>query len=248
MKTRSIARLALAAVLLTAHAPAVQAITGAEVIDRMQKSFAKAKTFSAKFEKRFYWAVLDKRLSSKGRLYTRKPGQFRVEVGDGVVIVADGQAIWAYMPANDQVFVSAYDGDLPTPWEILVDYTESFAPRAVMETELDGRSCYLVTLEPRSERSVNAEGQGRVVRIKVWVGRKNWHLLKIEQFEANDDVRTYILEGHRTGKKLSDELFAFEPPEGVQVIDRRPAPSRLSERSRVGEALKLDGDAPLSSD
>ena len=66
-----------------------EAITGAEVIERMQKRFAKAKTFSARFEKRFYWAVLGKELTQSGRIYTRKPGQFRVEV-EGDLVVADG--------------------------------------------------------------------------------------------------------------------------------------------------------------
>ena len=59
----------------------------------MQESFAKAKTFSARFEKQLYWAVLDKTLSQKGRIYTRKPGKFRVEVEGGSVEVADGAGV-----------------------------------------------------------------------------------------------------------------------------------------------------------
>lgn len=197
------------------------AITGAEVIDRMQESFAKAKTFSARFEKQFYWAVLDKKASQKGRIYTRKPGRFRVEVEDGIVVVADGQAIWVYTEKNEQVIVSPYDGELSTPWEILVDYTESFSPLAVAETKLAGRGCYLVTLGPKESDDLHAATRGQVVRMKVWVDKKRWYLLRVEELEANDDVRTYILEDHRSGKKLEDDLFVFEPPDGVEVIDRR---------------------------
>ena len=186
----------------------------------MQKNFAKSKTFAAKFEKRFYWAVLDKQLTRGGRIFTRKPGQFRVEVDDGDLLVSDGKAIWAYGSENEQVVVTPSTGDLRTPWEILIEYSEGFAPVAVEEARLEGSASYAITLEPRPGASYLAAG-GQVVRMKIWVDKKRWHLLQVEQLEANDDVRTYVLTEHKTNKKLDDALFSFVPPEGVEVIDRR---------------------------
>ncbi len=196
------------------------AVTGAEVIDRMQERFADAKTYEARFEKRFYWAVLDKSMSRQGHLYTRRSGEFRVEVQDGDLVVADGKTIWAYNRANDQVIVSAYKGELRTPWEILVQYTAGYQPVAVKEDKIEGREAYEVTLQPREDVPAHL----RLQRMRVWVDRKDWHLLRVEQVEANDDIRTYVLSGHRKNKKLKDDLFRFQPPEGAQVIDqRRPA-------------------------
>ena len=131
---------------LSAFAPAA-AVNGAEVIERMQKRLAKSRTFSASFEKSFYWAVLDRKLTQSGRIYTRKPGMFRVEVGEDVV-VADGRSIWAYTEQNNQVIVSDFDAGMQTPWEILVDYADSFRPVSLTETELSGRPCYAVVLQP----------------------------------------------------------------------------------------------------
>ena len=221
------------ALLITAFSALVSTrpaagITGTEVIDRMQESFAKAKTFSARFEKQLYWAVLDKNLSQKGRIYTRKPGQFRVEL-DGSLVVADGQTVWVYTEKNEQVIVGPYDEELSTPWEILIDYAESFSPLAVTETKLAGRNCYLVTLEPKKSDDPHAGDRGQVVRLKVWVDKKRWHLLQVEELKANDDVLTYTLEDHRAGKKLEEDLFVFEPPDGVQVIDRRPTGAHTGE-------------------
>jgi len=214
--------LCLALCAWIAPAPA-GAITGGEVIERMQRSFAKAKTFSARFEKHFHWAVLDRQLVRHGRLYTRRPGQFRVEVGDGDLVVADGQAIWAYSEENEQVVVSPYAGDLRTPWEILVEYADSFAPVAVEESEIGGRDCYLVTLQPRPDAAYTSGGT-QVRRMRIWVDEDKWHLLQVEQVEANDDVRTYVLTDHRVNKKLDDELFTYEPSAEVEIIDRRPTP------------------------
>lgn len=196
------------------------AITGAEVIERMQERFADAKSYEARFEKQFYWAVLDKSMSRQGHIYTRHPGQFRVQLEDGDLVVADGTTIWAYNKANDQVIVSHYQGELRTPWEILVQYTEGYRPVAVKELGLDGQDAYEVTLQPRDE----VPAQLRLQRMRVWVERKDWHLLRVEQVEANDDVRTYILKDHRKNKKLKDELFEFHPPDGAQVIDQRIVP------------------------
>lgn len=197
-----------------------EAITGAEVIERMQKRFAKAKTFSARFEKRFYWAVLGKELTQSGRIYTRKPGQFRVEV-EGDLVVADGQSIWAYTQNNNQVIVSDYNADLLTPWEILVDYTESFVPVSVADAKLDGQSCYTIVLQP--QRKAHAGEGEQVRRMKIWVDRKRWHLLQVEQLEVTEDMRTYVLKDHKVNKKFNDDLFVFDVSDGVDVIDHRSA-------------------------
>lgn len=192
----------------------VEGITGAEVIEKVQEKLEEHKTFSARFEKQFYWAILDKKRSRQGKIYMHRPARFRVEVEDGDLVVADGQAIWAYVKKNFQVVVSPYSGELKTPWEVLFDYAENYAPIAIEEVKLDGRSSYLISLKPEIANS-------RIAQMKIWVDRKRWFLLKVEQLEANDNVTTYILKDHKTNKKLDDTLFQFTPPEGVEVIDRR---------------------------
>lgn len=193
--------------------PAI-AINGSEIIVKVQQKLEDYKTFSARFEKQFYWAVLDKESSHKGRLYMHRPDRFRVEVETGDLVVADGEAIWAYVKKNGQVVVSPYERELKTPWEVLLDYSKDYTPVAVDEIELAGRSCYLLTLKPQSSGSV-------VTHMKVWVERKRWLLLRVEQLEANENLTTYILKDHKTNKKIDAALFQFEVPDGVEVIDRR---------------------------
>ena len=197
------------------------AVTGDEIIDRVRDRFSKARTYEARFEKRFYWAVLDKELSRQGRIYTRRPGRFRVQLEDGDLVVADGQAIWAYSKANEQVIVSAYDGVvLQTPWEVLVKYADGYRPVAVERTDLDGRDVYLLTLQPTED----VPPRMRMERMRLWVEDKGWRLLRIEQVESEDNISTYILSGHRRNRRLDDDLFRFTPPEGTEIIDRRPPP------------------------
>ena len=207
----------LAALVWPGRAPAV---TAGEVIERMRDRFARARTYEARFEKRFYWAVQDKHLSRQGHLYTRRPGRFRVQLEDGDLVVADGESIWAYSKANEQVVVTAYDGVvMRTPWEVLVDYADGYRPVAVERVDLDGREVYRLTLQPMEDVSPAL----RLKRMRLWVEERGWRLLRIEQVDTNDDVSTYILSGHRRDGRLDDDLFRFTPPEGTRIIDRRPS-------------------------
>ena len=100
---------------------AAPAITGTEVIERMQERFADAKSYEARFEKQFYWAVLDKSMSREGRIYTRRPGQFRVEVDDGDLVVmesvktvADGEMAAVRLKRDEETTLKRFYAEGPT--------------------------------------------------------------------------------------------------------------------------------------
>ena len=188
--------------------------SGEEIIARVQKRLASYKTFSARFEKQFYWAVLDKYRSREGRIYLRRPNRFRIELEGGDVVVADGEAVWSYVVHNGQVVISPYEAQIKTPWEVFFNYTERYLPIAVEETELGRRHCYLLVMEPENESSV-------IEQMRVWVEPRKWFLLQVEQREANGNRTAYVLRDHRVNKRISDEVFAFEVPEGVEVLDTR---------------------------
>lgn len=191
---------------------AASALSGAEVMAKAREQFAAYPTFSAHFEKQFYWAALDKTQKLQGRIYTRKPDCFRVEVDGGDLLVADGQAIWVYSRKNQQVVVSEYQGEVRTPWQILLDYTAQWAPVGVEETKLDGRACYLLELRPPG-------GGGR--QLKVWLEQRRWLPLKVEERDESDNLVTYTLRDHQLGAALKPSLFRYVAPQGVEVIDRR---------------------------
>jgi outer membrane lipoprotein carrier protein len=206
-----------AAVLCVGPGPGVlpaTAITGAEVMEKTQEKLESYKSFTARFEKQFLWAALDRSSSREGRMYLRRPNHFRVELGDGSLVVADGQAIWSYSETNHQAIVSPYAGEVQTPWEVFLDYNTRYEPIAVEEAKLGKHECYLLVLRPLDE--------GQTTQMRVWVDRDRWYLRRVEQLEASGNITTYILSDVRTNKTLEDGLFEFVPPEGTDLIDRRP--------------------------
>jgi outer membrane lipoprotein carrier protein len=198
------------------YASVASAITGGEIVETVQKKLNEYKSFSAAFEKQFYWAALNRSRSREGHLYMRRPGHFRVELDNGDAMVADGQTVWSYVERNRQVVVSSYAGELRTPWQIFVDYSDNYIPLAVEETKLSGRSSYMLVLGPANQSEVRSRKQ-----MKVWVDKKKWWLMQIETLEDNGDITTYTLKNHKENKKIKDDVFAFEVPEGIDVIDRR---------------------------
>ena len=197
-------------------AGAAAAISGNEVMEKAQEKFAEYKTFSARFEQEFHWVVLDRTVKQAGRIYTQRPGLFRLEISGGDLFVADGSTIWSYSPKNEQVLASHYAGEFRTPWEVLVDYTDAFVPVAVEEVEIDRRGCYLLTLKPSNASS-------DIAQLRVWIDRKKWDLLKAEKTEIDENTTVYTLKDHRINKKIDQAIFRFEVPDGVELIDRREA-------------------------
>ena len=191
--------------------------SGDQIIAMVQKRLASYKTFSARFEKQFYWAVLDKYRSREGRIYLRRPNRFRIELEGGDVVVADGKAVWSYVVHNGQVVISPYEAEIKTPWEVFFDYTERYVPIAVEESALRGRSCYLLIMEPENKASV-------IEQMRVWVDPRRGFLLQVEQHEANGNRTAYVLRDHRVNRRIDGEIFTFEVPEGVEVLDTREPP------------------------
>lgn len=202
--------------IMGCYASVASAITGGEIVEKVQKKLNEYKSFSATFEKQFYWAALDKSRSREGHLYLRRPGHFRVELDNGDAMVANGKTVWSYVERNRQVVVSSYDGELRTPWQVFVDYSDNYIPLAVEETKFNGRSSYVLVLGPVDPTEVQSRRQ-----MKVWVDKKKWWLMQIETVEDNGDITTYTLKDHKENKKIKDDIFAFETPKGTDVIDRR---------------------------
>lgn len=212
MKTRQLIAVVLSCVY-SITSPSL-AITGGEIIEKVQQRLDGYKTFTADFEKQFYWAALDKSLSREGAIYLRSPGHFRIDLDNGDAVVANGRAIWSYVERNKQVVISPYEGELRTPWQVFISYAERFVPLAVEETKLGGRSCYMLVLQPQNEASTTRQ-------MKIWVDRKKWWLLKVETLETNEDITTYVLKEHRANKKIDDSIFSFKIPQGSNIVDRR---------------------------
>ena len=207
-------------VLFTFLANSGSALTGNEIVEKLQDQLRQYTTFSMDFEKEFYWAALNKTRSRKGKIEIQNPNQFRVQLDNGDVMVADGFTVWSYVEHNKQVIISDYDGGSSNPWQVFVDYSSVFVPTVVEETKIAGRSAYMLSMR---EESSNEEGR----LLKVWVDKKKWWLLQIESIESNGDLTTFKMKDHKVNKKNKPGKFSFVISDSIDVLDRRYAPQMM---------------------
>ncbi len=196
-------------------------VDGSEVIRRLQERFADMKSLSARFKRKHYWKLVDQTQETKGRLYVQKPDRFRFETPVQTV-VTDGKTAWTYSSVNEQVVMSNYRAvqDDRSYEKLLFDlillggYSDRFVPRYVGEVRVNRKTCHLVELIARQEES-------HIPYIRLWVDRKVWLVRQVEYQNINDDVTTHMLSDLKVDKSIREEIFTFQPPEGVEVVDLR---------------------------
>jgi len=169
------------------------------------------KTYSAKFEQRVLGT--DGRLEdqSAGTVWLSQPHFIRWEYGGDFpeLVVADGQHIWIYDEALEQVTVkpqSDYVAD--SPLSLLTDISRLDEQFEVREAgDMDGMA--LLEL-----RSINEEAEFE--RVLLGLQQDDLKLMTMEDaFGLRTEIR--FSEPQRN-PELSLKLFTFKPPEGVDII------------------------------
>jgi len=168
-------------------------------------------TYSAKFEQRVLGSDGRVEDQSAGRVWLSQPHFIRWEYGGEFpeLVVADGQRVWIYDEALEQVTVkpqSDYVAD--SPLSLLTDITKLDEQFEVREAgDMDGMSL----LELRSK---NAEAEFE--RILLGLQDDDLKLMTMEDaFGLRTEIR--FTEPQRN-RELDRTKFTFVPPDGVDVV------------------------------
>jgi len=192
--------------------------------------------------------------------WEKKPDKFRAEVLEasdpeylGAITVANGRQVWMYQPGKNEVVVGEVGQDEPSSPRDLLRHVDEIIQRALDtsdiklagEEEVAGVATYKLELVP-------TEDEGALLPVgskaTLWVDQERWVVLQAHVSgevlgEGRMSVRSFEL---NTG--LSDDLFQFEIPDGVQVTnleDKRPTSVTLDEaRAQADFPLLLPGYLP----
>jgi outer membrane lipoprotein-sorting protein len=131
------------------------------------------------------------KMDVKAEIWEKMPNLFRAEVLEtsdaqfaGTVMVSDGQQVWLYEPARNQVTVGrAGEVDMPLPQEMLGSLQEAIQEvldasnvELVGEESVADHDAYKLRLSPREEAQEQVfPGNGTAT---VWVDKKRWIVLK----------------------------------------------------------------------
>jgi outer membrane lipoprotein carrier protein len=186
-----------------------------DVLEKVRKRYDAMTDAELKFTEkvRFPMAKIEQQVS--GTLFVKKNNKYRVELDDRV-IVTDGQTLWSYSAANNQVVIDRFKQDAQSlsPEKILVGTPENFTASTVGEEKVGGHATTILKLIPKDDQSF-------IRSVRLWVDEDDWMIRQVEIVDVSEKQTTYTVLQVRTNTGLQDSRFVYKIPEGADVVDLR---------------------------
>jgi outer membrane lipoprotein carrier protein len=187
-----------------------------EVVARVQEQYEIHTDFQAHFVQESLIKSLGKKQQAAGRVYFKKPGKMRwvYRKPTKQEIISDGKSLWTYRPEDKQVIVSqmarAFQSKAPSTFLAGIGHLKGdFQARFVKEPSpgVD----YSLELTP-------VEAEGSLEKLFLRVDQKNFNILQAKIQDAMGNVTQINFSKIQFDNNLSDSLFTFTPPKGVEVF------------------------------
>ncbi|MCX6137710.1 MAG: outer membrane lipoprotein chaperone LolA [Ignavibacteriales bacterium] len=188
-------------------------LTAMDVVGRVQALYASLTDASADFTQtvKFKYTKTEQKFAGTARM--KKGNRYRVE-SQQQTLVTDGKIVWVYSPVNKQVVVDAYKENAQTfsPEKFIFGLPKNYTAAFVGEKK---SGVHVLKLAPRS--GTNAF----IKSLKVWVSETDWTVQRVEIIDGNEMQTIYTVQNFHRNPGLSDALFSFVAPPGVETVDLR---------------------------
>ena len=150
--------------------------------------------------------------SDSGTLYLRKKGKMRWEYASGILFVSDGKFIYSYYPDEHRAekMTMKESDDMKAPLAFLlgdVNFVRDFGEYHTKPQ--DGG--VLITALPKSDKFPYTE--------VTFLVAPDSTMRRLEVKLQNNDLMVFTFEGEKKNPLLTDALFQFTPPKGVELDD-----------------------------
>lgn len=207
---------AMAICLSTLLVSAQQSQTPDALARALQKRYQGIRDFSADFVQNYRGGVLRTQDRAEGTVVVKKPGRMRWTYvkPERNEFVSDGVKVYSYIPLDKQVFVSAVppDNEATTPLlflagkgDIVKDFTPSAGEAAVPGT-------VAIKLTPRR---TDPEFEFLVVSMDP----RTLQIRGLSTVDQQGGQSTFVFTNLKENTGISDKLFEFRIPRGVDVIN-----------------------------
>lgn len=225
LRHRSLRRPALlaAAVVVTSAfglATPLRAQTAEATIDRAVAAYAKVRTARASFEQTLTNPLTGNTSMARGDYQQQVPGKLAVTftAPRGDRIVADGKAVWVYLPSSapGQVIKLAPAAGAAAGVDLAALFLSSPRTKYTMSTAgtalIGGRKTRAVLLTPKEPMQFS--------KATVWVDDLDATLRQFEVVDGMGLVRKVRITKLQMNVPVDRSAFTFTPPAGVKVYDQ----------------------------
>jgi len=176
----------------------------------VQDRYNKIQTLQTKFTENL--TSRGRTRTDSGTLYLRKKGKMRWEYSTGKLFVSDGKFIFSYYPDEhraEKMSMKESD-DMKAPLAFLlgdVNFERDFGEYRSKPQDGDA----LITALPKSDKFPYTE--------VTFLVAPDFIIRRLEVKLQNNDLMVFTFEGEKKNPLLSDALFEFTPPKGVELDD-----------------------------
>lgn len=189
------------------------------IMDRAASKYASMKTMRAEFRQTITNPLTGTSSVSRGELLRREPNLLAINFTDpkGDRVVADGKAVWVYLPSS-------------APGQVMRLNARDKSARAI-----DPGSLFLTS--PRTRYTIRSGGTATVggakvdvvlltpktanapfTRAKVWVDAGG-NVKQFEVTDANGLTRFVVITRLIPNATIARSAFSFTPPRGARIVD-----------------------------
>jgi outer membrane lipoprotein-sorting protein len=194
---------------------------GLALLDSIEAAQKTLTDLSALFTETAFQSVFEESLTSRGQVFFKKPGKLllRYAAPDSSHLVVNGKVVWLYHVGNRQAHRFALDEE-SVAYGLLFGFGGSFTDakksfRFVADKATTRRGERVLRAVPLTG-SAAAED---IEEIVIAIDPKRWLPVRTRFRETTGDERIFAFEHVTRNPGLSEDLFLFKPPEGVEVFD-----------------------------
>ncbi len=193
----------------------VQAQDVENVLSRLERRYQSTRDLYASFTQIVRFGVTGNTQLFAGKLWMRKGNRYRIEM-EQQTIVTDGKTVWTFSELNKQVLIDKFrdDANAFTPDKVLVNVPKNYFANIIGNEKVDDGEILILKLVPREKKSLTKS-------MKVWVNTSEWLMAKVEVLDVSDNQTTYLIKDLKINEGIADNLFHFDIPSDVEVVDLR---------------------------
>jgi outer membrane lipoprotein carrier protein len=217
MKTKYVLYSIMVLFFLTAFPFFVKEIKGEEdIVALVQQKYKSVNSVEADFVQTNYIASLNQSREFRGKIFLEKPNFFNMEVSHPAKQrqTFDGQYLWVYTPANNQVLKNPVSPDfLHHPFINLLSTMENLE-RDFFISVCSGEG----TSDPSLKLTLK-EKYSELREVLISVERKSYQIQTVTIYYESGNYTQLVLSKIKENQKISPQCFHFIPPAGVEVIE-----------------------------
>ena len=188
------------------------------LVSKVQSSYQQISDLQARFTQESYFLGLNKRVSSDGEVFFKKPGMmdWRYEQPEEQRFVADGKTLWFFQPDLNQVtigkFENAFNSSLPVSFLLgLGNLSEKFTASSACHTS---GNRVVLRLQP-------VQADPTLEQFLLVIDKNTGMPIGARVVDVGGNETTILFEHISTALVLDTKQFTYEIPRGVDILDQR---------------------------